>query len=76
MKNLLAPILFSAFLCACNNQPKTENIASASAGGGLDRTALPIHEPKRQTSKELDVRNVTAPPRFEVKAPACSRCID
>ena len=38
-------------------------------GQELDRSTLPIKEPIRQTYKELDVRNVTAPPRFEVKAP-------
>lgn len=38
-------------------------------GQELDRTTLPIKEPTRKTYKELDVRNVTAPPRFEVKAP-------
>lgn len=36
----------------------------------LDRTVLPIAEPKRPTYTELDVRNVKAPPRFEIKAPA------
>ncbi len=34
-----------------------------------DRTVLPIREPARPTYKELDVRNATAPKRFEVKAP-------
>jgi arylsulfatase len=34
-----------------------------------DRTTLPIREPIRPTYKELDVRNATAPARFEVKAP-------
>lgn len=34
-----------------------------------DRSVLPIKEPKRQTSTELDVRNATAPPRFFVTAP-------
>jgi len=38
-------------------------------GQELDRSTLPIKEPIRQTYKELDVRNVTPPPRFEVKAP-------
>ena len=38
-------------------------------GQELDRTSLPIKEPKRQTYTELDARNTTAPPRFEVKAP-------
>jgi len=35
----------------------------------IDRTVLPIQEPERPTYSELDVRNVKAPPRFEVKAP-------
>lgn len=38
-------------------------------GQELDRTSLPIKEPKRQTYKELDARKVTPPARFEVKAP-------
>ena len=41
----------------------------ASAQKKLDRTVLPIQEPERPTFSELDVRNVEAPPRFEVKAP-------
>lgn len=35
-----------------------------------DRTVLPIQEPQRKTSSELDARNVKAPPPFEVSAPA------
>lgn len=35
----------------------------------LDRTSLPIKEPKRQTYKELDAKDAKAPPRWEVKAP-------
>lgn len=42
----------------------------AHAQDNLDRTVLPIAEPKRSTYKELDVRNVKAPPHFNVKAPA------
>jgi arylsulfatase len=38
--------------------------------GTLDRTVLPIQEPKPPTYKELDVRNVKTPPHFAVKAPA------
>ena len=38
--------------------------------GTLDRTVLPIPEPKSPIFTELDVRNVKVPPRFEVKAPA------
>jgi arylsulfatase A-like enzyme len=36
----------------------------------LDRTVLPIQEPKRPVYTELDVRNVKMPPHFDVKAPA------
>ena len=36
---------------------------------GLDRTVLPIPEPKYPPIKELDARKAKAPPRFEVKAP-------
>ena len=43
--------------------------ATAAAQQQLDRSHLPIPEPERPTYKELDVRNATAPPRFEVKAP-------
>jgi arylsulfatase A-like enzyme len=35
----------------------------------LDRTVLPIPEPKAAVITELDARNAKAPPRFEVKAP-------
>ena len=44
-------------------------MSSAALGQELDRTSLPIQEPKRQTYSELDARNVKAPPRFEVKTP-------
>ncbi len=35
----------------------------------IRRDVLPIPEPKRATTKELDVRKVAPPARFEVKAP-------
>jgi len=35
-----------------------------------DRTVLPIPEPQYERSTVFDARNATAPPRFEVKAPA------
>ncbi|MDO8938385.1 MAG: arylsulfatase [Methylicorpusculum sp.] len=37
---------------------------------GIDRTVLPIAEPKIEPITKLDVRDAKAPPRFEVKAPA------
>ena len=51
--------------------PATQGAPAAGAAqAGLDRTALPIHEPSYPPVSELDARNATAPPRFELKAPA------
>jgi arylsulfatase len=44
--------------------------AVAEAPAALDRTVLPIHEPAPPSVTELDARNATPPPRFEVTAPA------
>ena len=44
-------------------------VAVGQATGKLDRTILPIAEPKRPIYTELDARNVKAPPRFQVTAP-------
>lgn len=60
MKHQSTSILF--LLLACS-------LSMSLLGQEMDRTALPIKEPVRQTSKELDVRNATAPPRFNVTAP-------
>jgi arylsulfatase A-like enzyme len=49
--------------------PAEEPKAPIEAAGGLDRTVLPIPEPDSPAYTELDVRNATPPPRFEVKAP-------
>ena len=43
---------------------------SAAAEVQLDRTVLPIHEPKYPPITELDARKATAPPRVAVNAPA------
>lgn len=43
---------------------------NTAAADKLDRTILPITEPKPPVCTELDVRKATPPPRFEVKAPA------
>ncbi|MCU0305290.1 MAG: arylsulfatase [Thermoanaerobaculales bacterium] len=42
---------------------------AASATEALNRTVLPVPEPTRPTYTELDVRNATPPPHFEVTAP-------
>jgi arylsulfatase len=46
------------------------NREAAPAGATLDRTVLPIAEPRYPHSTVLDARDAKAPPRFEVKAPA------
>ncbi len=48
---------------------KADQPAVSATGDGIDRTVLPIKAPPRPTFTELDVRNVTQPERFEVKAP-------
>jgi arylsulfatase A-like enzyme len=64
-KLILALVLAVIFFAGCSKETqKTE-----ATKDGLDRTVLPIKEPKRQKYSEMDVRNVTPPPRFEVKAP-------
>ncbi len=45
-------------------------ITGAQAADKLDRTVLPIPEPKVPAITTFDARNVKAPPRFQVKAPA------
>jgi arylsulfatase len=52
---------------SCKQQPA--ETATQAGADGIDRTVLPIKEPARQRFSELDVRNTTPPPRFEVKAP-------
>jgi arylsulfatase len=44
--------------------------AGESSTIAIDRTVLPIPEPEYPASTVLDARYATAPPRFEVKAPA------
>ena len=43
--------------------------APPAAAGEIDRTVLPIVPPKYPPITELDARDATAPPRFEVDAP-------
>jgi arylsulfatase A-like enzyme len=58
--------VLAAFAASCAGDKPAAGVADAAA---VDRTVLPIHEPLVPTYKELDARNATAPPRFEVKAP-------
>jgi arylsulfatase A-like enzyme len=67
-KNLFGLLMLMGIIAFSCTQKKPDKPVGA-AGDGIDRTVLPIKEPTRPLYKELDVRNATAPPRFEVKAP-------
>jgi arylsulfatase len=68
LHSLLA-LLSLALSTAC--APSAPAPQQAQAGSdGLDRTVLPIQEPVYAAISTLDARDATAPPRFEVKAPA------
>jgi arylsulfatase A-like enzyme len=69
MAKLFLSFMLCIVLSACNNQKQKENSATAGKDDQLDRTVLPIKEPKRQNYTELDVRNAKAPERFHVTAP-------
>jgi arylsulfatase len=60
-------------ICGCKistEKPKSSGPSMAAVpAGALDRTTLPIAEPKRPLYTVLDERNAKPPPRFEVKAP-------
>lgn len=66
-----AYVALAIFLAACGAPQEADTTAptAATSKDGLDRSVLPIPEPKRRTYTELDVRNATPPPRWEVKAP-------
>ena len=56
-------------LIATSTPAPAAQAAGAAPPGALDRTVLPIPEPRHAPITELDVRRATPPPRFEVKAP-------
>ena len=60
---VLATLLLTASCATKKPEPP-------STGDGFDRTVLPIHAPTPPMVTVLDARDATAPPRFEVKAPA------
>jgi arylsulfatase A-like enzyme len=70
MKKTILCFIASAFLTVVGCDEKSQPTESAMVGSdGLDRTVLPIKEPTYPAFTELDARNATPPPRFEVKAP-------
>jgi arylsulfatase len=70
-QSTLAFGLFATMFAACAAADTSPGTAQAPARGSdpLDRTVLPIPEPKAPTITTLDAREAKAPPRFEVKAP-------
>ncbi len=61
----------SVVVCALASTGALAQVGKRPApADGLDRTVLPIPEPKAAIITELDARKGKAPPRFEIKAPA------
>jgi arylsulfatase A-like enzyme len=68
-KRFIQLSMLSVFLVFMSCETKQSETPLNNSGEGIDRTVLPIKQPPRQRFSELDVRNTTPPPRFEVKAP-------
>ena len=64
-KKYLIPFTLCVSVCAI----LVGAISASAEQVEMDRTVLPIAEPMPPEYTELDVRNATPPPRFEVKAP-------
>ena len=67
MTRFFCTLVLAVLLAAAFAGNKTE--AQNSAADSVDRTVLPVPEPKYPPITELDARNAKAPPRFQVKAP-------
>ncbi len=65
----LSAALMLAAVIAFDGLTQTTALSQPTAAGEMDRTVLPIPEPNYPHATELDARDVTAPPRFEVTAP-------
>ena len=73
-RNILvsAHLICLLLLVGCSDgslQSSAATPEAASTPGTLDRTVLPIQPPKHQPITEMDARNATKPPRFEIKPP-------
>lgn len=55
--------------CGAPQEADKSSLTAAASKDGLDRTVLPIPEPAVKSITEMDARNATAPPRFQVTAP-------
>ncbi|MBD0399795.1 arylsulfatase [Flammeovirga sp. EKP202] len=56
-------------LCVGQEKKNDQSLKPSTVNETIDRTILPIQPPKYPAVSELDARKVTAPPKFEVKAP-------
>jgi arylsulfatase len=67
---VLSSVLLFSWQTFSNRSPSRVQAQDKQvAGGQLDRTVLPIHEPAAAPISTLDARDAKAPPRFEVTAP-------
>ena len=69
---VFASLSLLLMLVGCSDgslQSKAAAPEVASTPGTLDRTVLPIQPPKHKPITEMDVRNATKPPMFELKPP-------
>ncbi|HQQ94506.1 MAG TPA: arylsulfatase [Bacteroidia bacterium] len=55
--------------CSDSQNHLAQDLPEQKSAFAIDRTILPIREPKDTVITELDARNAKAPKRFEVKAP-------
>jgi arylsulfatase A-like enzyme len=67
---LLGVLLFGVAIGSRTGSPRQAQAQEPAAITELDRTTLPIPEPKLKPITTFDVRNAKAPPRFQVTAPA------
>lgn len=64
-----AVLLAAALVAASTPGPAQAQPPGGEESAPWDRTVLPIPEPAHEPITEVDARNATAPPRFEVRAP-------
>jgi len=68
-KHLMVTASLMTLMVGNTDLAAAKSNTKAISDGSIDRTILPIAEPKIPASNILDVRDAKAPPRFEVKAP-------
>jgi len=70
---ILIAALIPTVLLGCSNESATTNTAMVQSDSAvaykMDRTVLPIQPPKQEPITEMDARNATKPPTFQIKPP-------